>query len=120
MILLALVQVGAAVRALTLPPDLATQISLLPALEFLVAGMWAGVFAFQAWLLMRSADKRRARRRTVVMLGAFVVYTVARLAVFAQADYDRNRLPFLLLLTVIVLFIFTVYYGVTHDAQSQD
>ncbi|MBL8154766.1 MAG: hypothetical protein JNM70_11335 [Anaerolineae bacterium] len=91
---LALFQGGAAVRVLHIAPDLAAQITLSLALEFVVSLLWTGTAALTAralWL-RRAAAGRQAR---AVLIG-FVGYSLLRLILFAQAPYDRGRLPFLL------------------------
>ncbi len=102
---LTLMQTGAALRALQVPPELAGQISLLPPLEFVAGGLWALLFAFITANLLR----KRAVRFALMGLSAFLVYSAARLLLFTEADYDQNRLPFLVLLTVCLLVFPAVF-----------
>ncbi|MFN8564152.1 MAG: hypothetical protein U0703_21615 [Anaerolineae bacterium] len=104
---LAIIQFGAAYRAMTLPSDLARQVSLLPELEFVAALAWAVLLSAAtyrvAWYRVRNL------RTGVYVLVGFVVYSVARLLVFTRADYDHNRLRFLTVLTILVLIAAVVY-----------
>lgn len=95
--LLALFQGGAALRVLHIAPDLTAQIALSLPLEFVVSLLWTGTAALTAralWL-RRPAAERQAR----ALLAGFVGYSLLRLILFAQADYDRGRLPFLLVIS---------------------
>lgn len=114
--LLALTQVGAVVQAARVPADLAAQVSLLLPLEFVAAALWALVFA-----LVTVAQFRRrpgALRSTVWALAAFLVYNLVRWLVFARADYDRDRLPFLLVsslvLIILIAFLTRSYTNAKH------
>ncbi len=104
---LAIIQFGAAYRAMTLPSDLARQVSLLPELEFVAALAWAVLLSAATWRV--AWYKPRNLRTGVYVLVAFVVYSVARLLVFTRADYDHNRLRFLTVLTILVLIAAVVY-----------
>lgn len=97
--LLAVFQFGVALRALNVPPELRAQVSLPTALEFVGAGLWALLFAAITVNLIRG----RALQPAVLIVSGFVIYSLARLIVFARADYDLNRLPFLVAITVCLL-----------------
>lgn len=97
--LLTLAQAGAALRALRVPPELAAQISLWLPLEFVAGGLWALLFAVITANLLR----KRAVQPAVFALGGFLIYSVIRLLLWAQADYDQNRLPFLVFMTICLL-----------------
>lgn len=92
---LTLFQAAALLRALRLPADLAAAVSLPGALAPVGAGAWTLFFALltvNLWQL-----RPRAVRQTAWAVIAFMVYNAARLVVYAQADYDRQRLPAALL-----------------------
>jgi hypothetical protein len=97
-ILLAFFQLGAALRALN---GLPVQTSLPAALEFTAGGLWALLFAAITVNLIRGG----ALRPAVFSISGFVIYTLARLIVFARAEYDLNRLPFLVAITVCLLLL---------------
>lgn len=102
---LAIFQFGAAYRALHLPENVST--SLLPLLEFVAALVWGIILSAATWLV--AWHKPRNLRTGVYTMVAFVVYSVARLFVFTRADYDYNRLRFLLVVTILVLIAAVVY-----------
>jgi cytochrome bd-type quinol oxidase subunit 2 len=91
--LLALFQAGAAWQAVTTPAELAARVSLPPGLQFVAGGLWALLFGFITVTLIQ--NRLRTIQPVLWTLAAFVGYSVLRLALFAQADYDRARLPFL-------------------------
>jgi hypothetical protein len=95
---LAVIHAVGALRALQPAPVLADQLSLLPALEFIAAALWAMVFAVVA---LRLWWLHRARRLFGWTLISWIAYSVARLALFARADYDRQRLPFLIVAALV-------------------
>src|SRR5688572_45317 len=100
MLVLALVQAGNAIRALQLP----AVTSLIPPLEVLSGVFWAVLLSVMAVVLWRNPDSR-AIRRSLVLLLVFSTYFVARLTIFARADYDRQRLPFVWLVASVVIVI---------------
>jgi hypothetical protein len=80
------------VRTLTLPDNLAPHVSLLPMLEVVAGGLWTGALLWGTWGLLRRSDRRTA----AWLIAAYLAYQIARTIVFARADYDRQRIPFLL------------------------
>jgi hypothetical protein len=99
--LLAVVAAGTAVQALTLPAELAAQVSVVLPVEVIAGGLWAGLFTLITWRLLRNT-RRAARLAAWTFLG-FAAYSVIRLLLFARADYDAGRLPFLLVTLGIIL-----------------
>lgn len=65
------------------------------------AVIWAIVFI--ACFIGLWQQQRWAWRYSPLMLMAFVMFRVMRYTVFAQADYDRQRLLFIVALTIILL-----------------
>jgi hypothetical protein len=117
-ILLALFQAGAALRALQTPLEIAAQVSLPLALEAVLSALWAAAFGVMTVRLWK--HKPGTNERAVWLIGGFIGYSVLRLALFARADYDRQRLPFLLMATFfgligMVLARFAV--RLTNEAQ---
>jgi hypothetical protein len=100
-ILLALMGAGTAIQALRLPPELAAQVSVVLPVEVIAGMLWAGLFSLITWRLLR--NKRSAVRLTAWALLAFAGYSVVRLLLFARADYDAGRLPFLWVTLGIIL-----------------
>jgi hypothetical protein len=77
------------------PPVMADTLSLSPVFEVIASVGWTVVFAVAASRLWRSFATTRWVR---VLLTIFSLFQILRLAAFAQADYDRQRLPFLVIL----------------------
>ncbi|MBI5670065.1 MAG: hypothetical protein HZC41_18880 [Chloroflexi bacterium] len=124
-LLLAVFQAGAAWRALTVPADLATQISLPLSLEVLASATWAVAAALVALGLLHRHP--RAGAYTAWLVIGFTGYSLARLAVFVRADYDRQRLPFLVVATIVVVMVPVAYLirfrlteKVTHGRKPED
>jgi hypothetical protein len=99
---LALIQAGAVLHFLQLPPDLAARTSLLLPLEVLLSGLWALIFTMVAINLVGNP----LRPRLIWAYPAFVTYSALRLFIFVQADYDRNRGPFVILATLLSWAVF--------------
>ena len=100
-LLMLLVQFGALHNLTTIPPEIAVQLSLILPLELALALAWALIFAWLAVNLWRGAQTRRLWQA----LALYVVVSVLRLLLFARADYDRGRLPFLLLTLLLAAFL---------------
>jgi prolipoprotein diacylglyceryltransferase len=76
-------------------------------LEFAAGAFWALCAAvICSWLWRRRPD---AAQKTVWLIGAFSLYSLARLVIYAQSDYDRGRLPFL---TIGLVSLVVVLLGI--------
>ncbi len=98
---LVLFQANAALRTLRVPAELAAQVRLLPALEFVAGIFWtlgAGLLLWAIWQRRPSAVQR-----SLWFLIGFSIYSLVRLFLFTQADYDRGRMTFLVAATAIGL-----------------
>ena len=104
---LTLFQLTSAIRVLQIPPAVSAHVSLLPALEFIAGMLWALLFGFGTATLVQG--NIRARRYIAWVLLGFILYSTVRLLIFAQSDYDRQRLPFLIVLTLFISAIPVVY-----------
>jgi hypothetical protein len=98
---LAVVGAGIAVRAITLPPELTGQVSLSLPLEVAAGVLWTALFALVCWRLLRR--KPHAVDHALLLVLAFATYSFVRLLLFARADYDAGRLPFLLVTLELLL-----------------
>jgi hypothetical protein len=107
MALLALFQIVSVIRVLNLPDDLAGQVSLLTPLDVIAGLVWAGIFTATVLALVRK-HVHALRYAGWALLG-FVLYSIARLLFFSRADYDRGRLPFLLVIAVATLCIPVIF-----------
>jgi hypothetical protein len=104
-LVLAIIEFGAAYRALNLPADV--MISLSRPFEALAALAWALLLTAATWRV--AWYRERNLRTSVFVLVGFIVYSLARLLIFTRADYDHNRLRFLTVMTILVLIAAVVY-----------
>lgn len=105
-LLLAFMQVVGLLKTLTLPADLAAVISLSPVVEISAGIGWTLAFGLMAWRFWRNSATVQA---AVVLLTLFAVYHVGRIALFARADYDRQRLVVLIGLLIPVVAAGVLY-----------
>jgi len=105
--ILTLIQLGGALHALQIRPELAAQVSLSMPLEVAASTTWALLSASVTLALLRRLP--RALHHAAWLLIGFIGYSLGRLVLFAQADYDRQRLPFLALVSLVLLLIPTAY-----------
>lgn len=101
--LLALFQMGAVIHALQLPPDLALQLPFSPALNMVAGVIWSLIALFITLRLIQ--QQLGAGQGAAWLWAAFGVYTVVRLVLFTRADYDLGRLPFLLVVSALLICI---------------
>ena len=103
-VVLALIGAGSAYNAVVRTLTLAVP----PVLDVVVGVLWAIMFASIALGLWQR--RANARRRLGWALIGWIGDSLVRLSLFARADYDRERLPFLLLIggigcALIVFFL---------------
>jgi len=98
-----LVQAGGLIRTMQRSEALSTQLTLSRPLEIAAGLVWLTVFGWLLWALIR--NRPHAQFRAVIGVIGFIAYSVLRLFIFAQADYDRQRIPFLVLLLVITALL---------------
>ncbi|MEO8396907.1 MAG: hypothetical protein ABI700_28185 [Chloroflexota bacterium] len=101
----AIIEFGAAYRAVNLPADVT--ISLSRPFEAIAALVWALLLTVATWRV--AWYRERNLRTSVYVLVGFIVYSLARLLIFTRADYDHNRLRFLTVVTILVLIASVVY-----------
>jgi uncharacterized protein with PQ loop repeat len=112
LVALAVIQIVGIVRILSLPDDVVTVVSLSRTVEMIAGVIWSVIWLWQAVRLLRNRNRSRnpgTIRSSVVLftvsLTAFVIYNVGRIALFARADYDRQRLPLLIMATLILIAV---------------
>jgi hypothetical protein len=110
LLVLSVYQVAAVVRALQPAPDLSAQVALPLVPAAIGAGLWACLLCAAAIFTFR-APLERAQRWGLTALFGFAAYSSARLAIFAQADYDRGRIPFLLALLLVLALPVLLMWG---------
>lgn len=98
-LLLAVFHVSAVLRILQTPSDTTARIALPLPLDGLASSVWA---FFAILVSVRLLRGRSDGRTILVLFTGFILYSIGRLAVFAQADYDRQRLPFLILAAAVI------------------
>ena len=106
-IVLALIQAGAIYNTLQRRADLDAQVHLSLPIELTASILWALIFTFIAFTLLQR--KRHALRIALWGLIGFALYSVVRLALFTEAEYDRQRLPFLFIVITLFLLVLTAY-----------
>jgi hypothetical protein len=111
-------QILSAIRVLQIPDELAVQVSLALPLEFVMGALWGLTFALASVLLVQ--NRRYALRYTLWLIVGFVLYSTTRLLVFTRADYDRQRLPFLLAVTLVIVLILTIFLARSNSAQARE
>lgn len=105
--LLAIFQTSAAWRALNITDEMRALVSLPTALEFATGAVWTLIWLLAAINLWHG--RARARFYTACAGIGFAFYSLGRLAIFAQADYDRQRLPFLAIIIFALSIILVIY-----------
>ncbi len=105
--LLAIFQASAAWRALSVTDEMRALVSLPVALEFAAGAAWALLWTLAALGLWQG--RARARFYAAYAGVGFAFYSLGRLAIFAQADYDRQRLPFLAIIIFALSIILMIY-----------
>ena len=106
-VIVILAQLRAIIRLLNVPADLVIQTSLILPLELLAGGGWTLLFSITAVNLARK--RPHAMRWNLWALCGFFIYSAARLFLFTQADYDRNRLPLIVIVTTLFVAFVAVY-----------
>lgn len=84
----------------------ANSVSLPPMFQASMAIAW--FIAFMTALLMLGRKWRYAVRYSGWLIIGFVLSRLVQTALFAQADYDRNRLTFLIIVTLLILIVPTL------------
>jgi hypothetical protein len=106
-VIVALGQLGAVIHLLHVPTDLIMQTRLILPLELFAGAVWALLFSIAAVNLARKSP--HAMRWNLWVLSGFFMYSAARLSLFAQADYDRNRLSLMVIVTTLLVGFVAVY-----------
>lgn len=115
-LLLAFVTLGTVWQVINVPVEPDMKVSIPRPLDAAAGAGWAVIFVLAAWTLLR-----RHPRGAVFLAWAiigFLIYSLGRLAVFARADYDRQRLPFLVLATIIVMMAPVAYLIRFHSTEK--
>lgn len=101
-------QINSAREGLLLPESITAALPYPIWGQILLQMLWTLLFFTASVSLLR--NQNWAMRLIVILLMAFIGYNAARWLLFAQADYEQNRLPLLLisaggLLLVMIVFL---------------
>ncbi len=102
-LILALVEIGALIAAWRMPTDVAAAVGALRTLDVVGSVVWAALFLVLALPVLRRQPS--AVRAAVWSLVAFLAYNVVRWVAFVRADYDHQRLPLLIVGTLIAAIV---------------
>ena len=64
--------------------------------------LWSGVFM---WAAVGLWQQKRIHRRALMLMIGFVIYNGVRLTIFTQAEYERQRLPFVWVMTILMVVV---------------
>ena len=93
-IFLTITQIGMAISRLQ------SDNSAIDALSIVTSIIWALTFTWLTISLIKR--KEQSANRALWVLNGFVLYSALRLLIFTQADYDRQRLPLVLMIALII------------------
>lgn len=101
-------QINSAREGLLLPESITAALPYPIWSQILLQIPWGLLFCAAGVSLLQG--RARARRLIAMLFMAFIGYNAARWLLFVQADYERNRLPLLLisaggLLLVMIVFL---------------
>jgi len=105
------------IRTVQLPPEIAAATTLPIPLRLMTGVTWAGL---SGWSMLRVVrGHSNANQHARYLLVGFVLYTIARLIVFTQAEYDRQRLPFVLVSLAFLMVLFVVVRLLRNKLRGQ-
>lgn len=118
-IALTLLQIFSLRQVLNRPERLAQLLSLSPAIEVGAGLIWGVIFSGCVLKLVQGAPN--ALGYTWLAIGGFALYSLIRLMFFARADYDRERLPFLIVITLCIsVYCFIESKIFTHHREKEN
>lgn len=100
LVLLTLHQLGAVLTVLRLPDDVVASLSLPVWVQVVAGSVWTLIFGWTTVLLFR---RMMRPMRALWLVAVFILYSLLRLLLFTRADYDRQRLPFLIVVVMGVV-----------------
>jgi hypothetical protein len=103
---MAIIHFTAIWEVLTLSQSVAVKVSLPPLIQVALNLTWALTFT---WITIHLAQRKLwAKMRAFWLLVGFIIYSALRLLIFSEADYDSQRAPFIIALSVIILIVFAL------------
>jgi hypothetical protein len=109
-LLFAVLQLSAALSAFNTPPELATRVTLSPVFLGMLLLFWAFLFGKTGVLLLWQVPNALATGARVLLI--YLLIETLRYVLFAQSDYARGRLVFVLSMALsiaIIPFSYLVY-----------
>lgn len=103
MIILGIYQILFVYRVLLHTGVTLDSLSLLSLIQVGIASIWVVLFTHAA---IRMGKKQpHALRYSSWLIVSFILSRLIQIALFVQADYDRNRLGFLVVVTLVILAV---------------
>lgn len=106
--ILMLFQIISAVRVLQLPESIQPLLVFPPTLQAILAIAW--VLLFLIAIVFHLRGQQIAGQYSNGLIIGFFGYSLLRVIVFAQADYDRNRTPLLILVALVTVVPATIFF----------
>lgn len=99
-------QLGFILYLINLPTEIVSQLTFPRDVQLILGVAWLILFA---WGMIGWVKGKIFR--AVWLICGFIIYSLLQLVIFSQADYDRQREPFLLVVIgfVLILIIATNY-----------
>lgn len=105
--LLILYQLGSLFSLSQLPDAIAAQVVPSVEIQFIITIFWlvALIAGFRSlWIMSKSG-----KLRSLWLIYGFGLYVIIRQIVFTQADYDRQRVPFVVFVGIFFTIIFILF-----------
>jgi hypothetical protein len=99
-LILLFVQISGLWHLWHLPPAFIDELSFPRNVQLMIGVTWCGLFLWGIVTLDRA----------IWIVFGFLVYSIIRPLLFAQTDYDANRMPFLMVCLIIILCIGIVQF----------
>ena len=100
---LGILQIVRAIRVLQLPDEISAVLTIPAYLDAALHGLWALLLLMLTLALVKGGGNTLGY--LYGLLAGFAAFNLLRLAVFAQADYDRARFPVLFILFLVLLIV---------------
>ncbi|MGB7339461.1 MAG: hypothetical protein WBC91_11265 [Phototrophicaceae bacterium] len=105
-IILGVYQILFAYRVLIDNGAMINSLALSPILQAMMAFSWVIICGMVVWRLW--SKYKHAQTYTAYLLIGFAISRLLQAAMFVQADYNRNRLGFLVVITLMILTVLMV------------
>jgi hypothetical protein len=99
---LLLLQLNAVIQAIKLLLAGAPEVRVLVSLQLVMSLAWAALFA--SGMIKLWQHRRVWEIRALKLVAGFFMFSGLHFALFVRSDYDRQRIPFVLLTTFLIVF----------------